>query len=146
MKLKHVLIAALCGIATITAAFAADKIIGGPKGGRLLESNGQKAEFFVTTERKADITFYDAALKPVAPGEHVVTMNAELKTGRVALDLEKTATGYVTTKPLPEGEPYRIVVQMREKAGAKPQNFRVDLNLEICGGCKRAEYACTCDD
>ncbi len=145
MKLKSFIIAAvvLCGAASL---FAADKIVGGPKGGRLLEADGQKAEFFVTKDRKVEITFYDAALKPIAPGEQVVAITAEPKSGRAKIDLEKTATGYVSKTPLPEGDPYRVVVQMRAKADAKPQNFRVDFNLETCGECKRAEYACTCND
>lgn len=135
--------AVLCSVVSLTAA---EKIVGGPKGGRLLEADGQKAEFFVTPERKVEITFYDAALKPVAPGEQVVAVTAEPKSGRTKVDLEKTPTGYVSKTALPEGDPYRVVVQLRAKADAKPQNFRVDFNLETCGECKRAEYACTCND
>jgi hypothetical protein len=145
MKLKSSLIAvaALCGAVYLHAA---DKIVGGPKGGRLLEGDGQKAEFFVTEDRKVEIIFYDAALKPIAPGEQVVAVTAEPKSGRTKLDLEKTATGFVSKQALPQTEePYRVVVQVREKPDAAPKNFRVDLNLETCGECKRSEYACTCE-
>lgn len=145
MKMKTLLLAAVA-LGSALSAIAAEKIIGGPKGGRLLEANGQKAEFFVTKDQKIEITFYDAALKPVAPGEHVVAITAEPKAGRTKVDLEKTATGYVSKAPVPEGTPYRVVVQLRAKPDAKPQNFRVDLDLANCGGCKRLEYACTCDD
>jgi hypothetical protein len=140
------LLLAVAAMISAAALFAAEKIVGGPKGGRLLEADGQKAEFFVTKDRKVEITYYDAALKAVAPGDHVVTVNAEPKSGRMKLELEKTATGYISKTVLPAGDPYRVVVQMRAKPDSKPQNFRVDLNLEMCGGCKRAEYACTCDD
>lgn len=140
------LLMTVAAMISAAALFAAEKIVGGPKGGRLLEADGQKAEFFVTKDRKVEITYYDAALKPVAPGDHVVTVNAEPKSGRLKLDLEKTATGYISKTALPAGDPYRVVVQMRAKPDAKPQNFRVDLDLALCGGCKRAEYACTCDD
>jgi hypothetical protein len=59
--------------------------------------------------------------------------------------MEKTANGYISKTALPESsEPYRVVVQLREKADTSPKNYRVDLNLETCGECKRAEYACTC--
>lgn len=145
MKLKSLVIAvaALCSAVSLTAA---EKIVGGPKGGRLLEVDGQKAEFFVTKEKKVEITFYDAAMKPVAPADQVVAVTAEPKSGRAKLDLEKTATGYISKAALPEGAPYRVVVQMRAKADGKPQNFRVDLDLANCGKCKRAEYACTCDE
>ena len=145
MKLKLLLIAvaALCSAVSATAA---EKIVGGPKGGRLLEVDGQKAEFFVTNDKKIEITFYDAALKPVAPGEQVVAVTAEPKSGRTKVELEKTETGYISKAAVPEGAPYRVVVQMRAKPDAKPQNFRVDLDLANCGGCNRGEYACTCDD
>ncbi len=145
MKLKHLLIAVVALCSAVSAA-SAEKIVAGPKGGRLLEVDGQKAEFFVTQDKKIEITFYDAAMKPVAPAEQVVAVIAEARSGRTKVDLEKTATGYISTAPVPEGTPYRVVVQMRSKPGTKPQNFRVDLDLTNCGGCNRAEYACTCDD
>jgi hypothetical protein len=127
-------------------AVAAEKIVGGPKGGRLLETAPQKAEFVVTKDRKAEIIFYDAALQPVAPGTQVAVITAEPKSGRVPVALEKTAHGFISKAPLPEAkEPYRVVVQVREKPDAAPKNFRIDLNLEQCGECKRLEYACTCD-
>lgn len=143
MKLKSLVIAAVA-LCSAVSLVAAEKIEGGPKGGRLLEADGQKAEFFVTKDRKVEITFYDAALKAVAPGEQVVAVTAEPKSGRANVNLEKTATGFISTTALPAGDPYRVVVQMRAKPDAKPQNFRVDLNLATCGECKRTEYACTC--
>lgn len=145
MKLKSLLIAVAAACSAVSLS-AADKIIGGPKGGRLLEVEGQKAEFFVTPDKRVEITFYDAALKPVAPAEQVVAVTAEPNSGRTKLDLEKTATGYVSKTALPDGAPYRVVVQMRAKPDAKPQNYRVDLNLKTCGECDRAEYACTCSE
>ena len=131
-------------LAAVTAAGAAP-ITGGPLGGRLLESEPDRAEFFVNAERRAEIRFYDAALKPLAPGAQVVSVTAEVPSGRVRMELEKTEDGFVTHEPLPAGEAYRIVVQVRATPEARPQNFRLDLNLGRCGGCARAEYACTCE-
>ncbi len=145
MKLKSLVIA-VAAFCSVVSLIAAEKIVGGPKGGRLLEVDGQKAEFFVTADRKVEITFYDDALKPIAPGGQVVAVTAEPKVGRTKLDLDKTATGYLSQTALPAGDPYRVVVQLRSKPDAKPQNFRVDFNLATCGECKRAEYACTCND
>lgn len=146
MKLKslHIAVAALC---SAVSAVAAEKIVAGPKGGRLLEIGTHKAEFFVTKDRKAEVTFYDAALKPAASGTYIVAITAEPKSGRTPVELEKTDTGFISKAALPEAaEPYRVVVQLREKAGATPKNYRVDLDLANCGGCNLAEYACTCDD
>jgi hypothetical protein len=137
--------ALLLFLLTTAVSFAAEKIIGGPKGGRLLDAVPHKAEFFVTKDRKAEIVFYDPALKPVAAAAQVVAITAEPKSGRVKLELEKTATGFISKAPLPTADaPYRVVVQIREKPDATPRNFRVDLDLANCGECSRAEYACTC--
>jgi hypothetical protein len=124
---------------------AADKIVAGPKGGRLLETKPLRAEFFVTPERKVEVNFYDAGLTPAAPETHVVAVIAEPKSGRMKLEMEKTRTGFVSKTPLPSGdEPYRVVIQIRPAPGTTPRNFRLDLNLETCGECSLAEYACTC--
>lgn len=143
MKLKSAFVlAAALGLAA--SLVAAEKIVAGPKGGRLLEKTTPSAEFFVNKDRKVEINFYDAAKKPVAPDAQAVAVTAEPKSGKAALDMEKTATGFVSKTALPAGEPYRVVVQLREKADARPQNFRIEVNLEECGECKNAEYACTC--
>ncbi len=143
MKLKYITfaVATLCAAASLHA----EKIVAGPKGGRLLESEPLKAEFFVTADRKVEVTFYDAALKPVDAGAQVITVTAEPSSGKVKLDLEKTATGFISKTALPAGEPYRVVVQTRASAEAKPKNFRVDLNLEMCAECQKKEYACICE-
>lgn len=141
MKTKIVLLA----LFSAALGFAAEKIVGGPRGGRLLDTTPLKAEFLVTQDRRVEINFYDAALKPAAPGPRVVTVTTEPKAGRTVLELEKTAAGFVSKTALPAGdEVYRVVVQVREAAGATPRNFRIDLNLAICAECKHAEYACTC--
>lgn len=72
------------------------------------------------------------------------TLIAEAPAGKTTLVLEKKDFGFASPGPLPEGYPYRLVVQLRTAAGQKPQNFRLDLNLATCGGCQLAEYACTC--
>ena len=135
------LAAAVFSVATLRA----EKTVGGPAGGRLLETEPARAEFVVTAERKAEIRFYDAALKPTVPATQVVTITAEPAAGRVKLELEKTEFGFVSKEPLPGGALYRVVIQVRATAEAKPQNFRIDLNLGNCAGCSRAEFACTCE-
>lgn len=138
----------LASVVLSGAAFAegASKIIPGPKGGRMLTTAAPHAEFFVEKDRKVCVTFYGADLKPVAPAEQVVSVIAEAKSGKAKLDFEKKADGFVSKQPLPEGEKYQVVVQIREKKDAKPVNSRLVFNTDICAECKRAEYACTCDD
>ena len=143
MKTKHL---ALFFVTLLTsAALFAETYVAGPKGGRLLDAEPHKAEFFVTEDRKVEITFYDAGLKPVQRGSQVATVTAETQSGKTRVGLEATANGFVSRDPLPPGEPYRVVVQTRASTEAKPKNFRIDLNLENCAECNHPEYACTCE-
>ena len=135
----------LCaGLLTLNAADK--KHLGGPKGGRLLEKTEPHAEFYVEKDRTVTITFYDATLKPVAATAQTVTVIADAKDGKAKVDFEKKGESLVSKSKLPEGEGYTVVVQFKETADAKPQNYRFKLETHTCGGCKRAEYACTCDE
>ena len=126
---------------------AADRQVpAGPKGGRLLEKTEPKAEFFLEKDHTVTVAFYDAALKPVPAGGQVVTVIASPKDSKVTVEFEKKGDGLVSKTKLPEGDGYNLVVQFKQTADAKPQNFRFKLDTNTCGGCKRAEYACICDE
>jgi hypothetical protein len=134
------IVGALCaGLLTLNAADR--KTIGGPKGGRLLDKTEPRAEFFVEKDRTVTIAFYDAALKPVAATAQTATVIAD---GKTKLEFEKRGDVLMSKTKLPEGEGYNVVVQFKQDAEAKPQNFRFKLELYNCGGCNRVEYACTC--
>ena len=141
MKILPILLLAFSALASSLAAAT----VPGPKGGRLLDAPPHRAEFSVGTDRRVEITFYDDALKPIAHGGHQVKVFAELPDGRQTIELQENAHGFASTQPLPAGEPYRIVVQFRSGPQSRAVNHRIDLNLAHCGGCDRAEYACTCD-
>lgn len=141
--IRKIILTSFALLAT-AAAFAA-KPLAGPKGGRILTTEAPHAEFFVEKDRTVAVTFYDKDLKPVVPGEQVVSAVAEAKTGKVKLEFEKTATGFVSKQALPEGDDFTVVVQIRDTATAKPKNHRVLFHDEVCAECKRAEYACACD-
>jgi hypothetical protein len=118
----------------------------GLKGGRLLDKTSPKAEFFVERDRTVTIAFYDTKHKPVPAEGQSVTVIADAKDGKARLEFEKRGDVLVSKTKLPEGDGYNLVVQFRQTADAKPQNFRFLLDLSICGGCKHAEYACTCHE
>jgi len=135
----------LCaGLLTLHAADK--KHLGGPKGGRLLEKTEPKAEFFLEKDHTVTITFYDTTLKPVAPGAQSVTVIADAKDGKTTVEFEKKGDVLVSKTKLPEGDGYNLVVQFKQTTDAKPQNFRFKLETHTCGECKRAEYACICDE
>jgi hypothetical protein len=136
------LAAVLCGgILTLNAADK--KHLGGPKGGRLLENEKTepKAEFFLEKDHTVTITFYNEALKPVPAGSQMLTVIGEVKDGKKTVEFEKKGDMLVSKTKLPEGDGYNVVVQFKQRADAKPQNFRFKLETHECGGCKRAEYA-----
>jgi hypothetical protein len=134
----------LCaGLLTVTAA---EKVEAGPKGGRILEKTTPKAEFFVEKNKTVSVNFYDAAGKPVVPADQNVTVIADAKDGKQKLEFEKKGDALVSKTKLPEGDGYNVVVQFKQNASARPQNFRFKYDASTCGGCKRPEYACICEE
>ena len=144
IKTNILTVAALC-VGLLTAN-AAEKITGGPKGGRILDKTEPKAEFFVEKDKTISITFYDAAMKPVPAAGQVVTVIAEAKLGKTKLEFEKRGDILVSKAPIPEGNAYNVIVQFKAKADSKPQNYRFALNMDTCSKCKRPEYSCICDE
>lgn len=127
-------------------AFAETKVKAGPRKGRLLELTGQNAEFFVEKDRTVSIAFYDAALKTQPVAAQIITATAEAPTGKVKLEFEKKGDLLVSKTPLPEGEHYLVVVQVKIDSEAKSKNFRIPLDLSLCKPCGNPEYACICDE
>lgn len=138
-------VAVLCaGLATLNAADK--KHLAGPKGGRLLEKTEPKAEFYLEKDHTVTVTFYDAELKPVPATGQSVTVIADAKGGKATIEFEKKGDLLVSKGKLPEDDGYNVVVQFKQTADAKPQNFRFKLETHACATCKRAEYACICDE
>ncbi len=127
-------------------AMADAQIKAGPRKGRILEMEAKNAEFFVEKNRTVSIAFYDAAMKAQAPASEVVSVTAEAPSGKTKLEFEKKGNLLVSKTPLPAGEHYTVVVQVKATSETKPKNFRIPLDLSICKGCSNAEYACTCDE
>ena len=136
---------ALCA-GLLTLQSADKKHLGGPRGGRLLEKTDPQGEFYVEKDRTVTITFYDAALKPVPVRGQTVTVIADAKAGKARVEFERKGDVLVSQGKLPEGNGYGVVVQFKQTATAKPQNFRFKLETQSCTTCKRAEYACICDE
>jgi len=145
MKNIHKLTLGIIALAVSAVALLA-KPIPGPKGGRILTTDAPHVEFFVEKDRTVTVSFYDKALKPLALSGQVVSATAEAKSGKVNLAFAEKGGALVSKTALPEGDDYTVVVQVRDNASARPKNYRVLFHDEVCGECKRAEYACVCDD
>jgi len=142
--IRHLTLFFIAAVVTATA-FAA-KPLPGPKGGKIVTTDSPHVELFVAPDRTVVVSFYDNDLKPVAPGGQIVSAVAEAKEGKANLSFSAKDGSLVSTAPLPKGDGYRIVLQVRDSAAAKPKNYRVEFHDEVCGECKRAEYACMCDE
>lgn len=130
----------------LLAGGAADaRVEAGPRGGRMLDAEPARAEFFVNETRNIEIRFHDEADAATPSGDPVVNAIAEAPEGKIKLEFQKEGDAFVSTTALPEGDGYTVVVQIRATAADRPKNFRIPLHLETCGECSRAEYACTCD-
>lgn len=147
MKTKslHLLAALLLAL----PAFAADdhdhaKKEAGPNGGRILTAVEPHAEFFVTTDRKVQITFLGENGKAIAPADQVVTVTAGERSAPTKLAFAKSGTVLLSEKPLPEGTAFPAVVQIKVTPDARTVVEKFNLNLAKCPECKLAEYACTC--
>jgi hypothetical protein len=146
MKTIVKLITASLFLAFTGTALADATVKAGPRKGRILDVEGQTAEFFVEKDRTISLAFYDKEMKAQAPAAQVVTATAEAPEGKQKLEFEKKGDLLVSKTPLPTGEHYVVVVQVKPNVDAKPKNFRIKLDLSTCSGCSNPEYACTCDE
>lgn len=117
----------------------------GPTGGKLLKEVTPHLEFLVTPEKKVELRFIGDDKKVVAPGEQQITITLGDRLAPTKLAFTKDGDKLVSDKPVPEGNDLPVVVQIREKADAKPINVKFALNLNKCPSCTFQEYNCTCD-
>ena len=146
MKTIRLFLTATSLVVFAGSALADVTVKAGPRKGRVLEMESLNAEFLVEKDRSISIAFCDAALKAQPAAGQVVTATAETPAVKVKLEFEKKGDLLVSKTPLPAGEHYTVVVQVKAAPDAKPKNFRIPLDLSVCKGCGNAEYACICDE
>lgn len=140
--LRRLAITALAITAAVSNAHEKNET--GPNKGRLITSVTPHAEFFVTKERKVQITFVGEDGKTVAPADQVVTVTAGDRAAPTKLTFTKTGNVLLSDAVLPAGNDFPTVVQIKATPEAKPVYARFNLNMSVCGECNNAEYACTC--
>lgn len=123
----------------------AQKKAAGPNGGRILTGLEPRAEFFVTAERKVQITFLSEDGKAIAPAEQVVTVFTGDRSAPTKLTFSKSGNALVSGAPLPNGDDFPTVVQIKPAPSATMVSIKFNLNLANCPECNHAEYACTCE-
>jgi hypothetical protein len=120
------------------------KTIPGPQGGKVIEVTSGHAEFFVQPDRKIAVRFYGQDMKPQPLGAQVIKVTAQTPTP-ASLEFEKVDSAFISKTTLPAGDGYMLVLQIKADATAKPQNYRIKLDMGMCSGCQKNEYACHCE-
>lgn len=136
------LIATFALASTLSAAEPATRST--PHGGRLLKNIEPQAEFFVTPERKIQITFLDGSGKAIAPAEQVVTVICGERSDPTRLEFERKNDVLLSKNSLPEGNGFPTIVQIKTTPDSKTVLEKFNLNTSVCSGCGLGEYACIC--
>ena len=131
---------------TVTAQAADQNAEVGPNKGKLIGQVPAQAEALISPDGILTISFLDASLKPIAPGDRSLKVFAQLDSGRQPVEMTTKENAFESTAPLPKPEGYMLVVQSRAGGDAKPTNSRFKYAMHICGGCKLSEYACPCTE
>jgi len=121
-----------------------EKKVAGPNGGRILRSIEPHAEFFLTADRKVQITFVDDGGKAIAPAEQIVIVTTGERSAPVKMTFAKNDNVLLSDQSVPAGNNFPVVVQVKTTPDAKTLVEKFTLNLSNCPDCKLAEYACIC--
>ncbi|MDB4500688.1 hypothetical protein N9224_00725 [Akkermansiaceae bacterium] len=113
-----------------------------PNGGRILHDIHPHAEFFITKDRKVQITFVDDEGNAVASDQTIKAIGGE-RAKPTKFTFEKTKTGFLSKEKLPEGKLVPIVLTFTHDQEKKRIKFNV--NMADCPTCEFLEYACTCE-
>ena len=119
--------------------------VAGPNGGRVLTSIEPHAEFFVTDERKVQISFVNDDIKTIPAAEQSVTVIAGDRTSPTRLKFAKTGDVLLSDVVLPEGNDFPVIVQIKTTPSAKAVVEKFNLNMKDCPTCDFKEYACICE-
>jgi hypothetical protein len=121
-----------------------EKKVAGPNGGRILTTIEPHAEFFVTADRKVQITFVDDEGKAIAPAQQIVIVTTGERSAPVKMTFAKNNNVLVSDQSVPAGNNFPVVVQVKTTPDAKTLVEKFTLNFSNCPDCKLAEYACIC--
>ncbi|MEM7600003.1 MAG: hypothetical protein AAF357_01150 [Verrucomicrobiota bacterium] len=116
----------------------------GPNGGKVLVGVEPHLEFFVTEDRKVQITALGEDGEAVPIGEQTVRIIGGSRSNPTRMTLAKTGDVLVSDIAFPDGNDFPVVVQIKPSSDAKTIIEKFNLNLVDCPTCDYKEYACTC--
>lgn len=116
----------------------------GPNQGRLLTGLNPHVEFLITPERKVQLSFVGEDGKVIPVTDQIATVTTGDRMAPVKLTFVKAGDSLLSEQPFPAGDNLPAVVQIKSSPEAKSEVERLNVNLAICPGCQKPEYACTC--
>ena len=122
-----------------------DSIEAGPNGGRILHDVEPHVEFFVTDDRKVQISAVDDDGKAVPVTTQTVSLMGGSRANPTKMKFTKEGDILVSDIAFPEGNDFPVVVQLKGAPEDKAAIVKFNLNLADCPTCDNKEYACTCD-
>jgi hypothetical protein len=143
--MKSITLKLLTILALTASAFAAEKKVGGPNGGRIITAVKPALEFAVTGDRKVEISALTDDFKPGKLSGQIIAVTAGDRTAPTKLEFKEEGGKLVSTNALPAGNDYPVSVSIKTDAKAKAVYEKFNLNLEKCPTCKYQEYACICE-
>lgn len=145
MKIKQYITALLVSLSLLSAASLAQAAeSAGPNGGRVIEQVEPHAEFFLTPERYAQITFLNAEGEAIAPEQQTVSLIGGDRSAPVKYSFERVGDVLRSVEPLADQPRMPIVLSIKPSPEAKTVREKFYLNQHVCGGCQLEEYACIC--
>lgn len=117
----------------------------GPNGGRIITSVEPHLEFYLTEERKIQITFLNDHGEVIAPKEQVVSLIGGDRQNPIRLRFASKGSVLLSDKALSEGNNLPIILSIKPDAKSKTVRERFNLNLSDCPTCDYLEYACICE-
>ncbi len=142
--MKTHLTSLLTTLALTVAALAHERVTFGPNGGKLiaLDSPAAPSAEVVVNDGQFSVGLFDKNTKPIALDKQALTITAGDRSAPKKLEVAKKENRFVA--PLPAGEDYWAIFQLKEAPLSKALTFRVHYQTETCAECKKAEWLCDC--
>jgi hypothetical protein len=150
--MKSISLKLLATLVLALPAFAAEKDghghehtkkAAGPNNGRVITAVEPNLEFFVTKDRKVEITALTEDLKAGKLSGQVISVTAGDRNNPTKLELKEEGK-LVSTNTLPEGNNFPVSVSIKADASAKAVYEKFNFNSAKCPDCDNPEYACIC--
>ncbi|MCF6313385.1 MAG: hypothetical protein L3J39_13130 [Verrucomicrobiales bacterium] len=122
-----------------------EKKIAGPNGGLLITSVTPHLEFFVTKERKVQITAVDDHNKVVPIADQSVKVTGGSRSKPTRMEFEKKGGVLLSNNTFPEGKKLPVVLQIKVTPDSKTITKKFYLDQGKCPECELEEYACICE-